>query len=323
VANYAALTSAERRGDLWHVEVRDAISGESLTVRSRFLVNATGVWTEQVEGLAGRTPSTHIRPSKGVHVALAATTLPIQTALIFPVGESGRLLFAVPWHNHVVVGTTDNDYQGDIVSPGCTPEEEADVLRAVNRFFNLSLGPGAVLSRWAGVRPLVDAGSRGSQRISTRDLSRRPRIQRDGDGLLTVTGGKLTTFWRMAQAALALLPRPAFPDAGGAPALVTTSSAAPAREGDSDLLPGDAGYTIADVRRAVEEGMAMELEDALSRRVRLSFVDVAAAAAAAPAAAEVMAQELGWADLEPHLERFRRHLQREFAAPLPGSVVEA
>jgi glycerol-3-phosphate dehydrogenase len=127
----------------------------------------------------------------------------------------------------------------------------------------------------------------------------------------------------MAQAALALLPRPAFPDAGGAPALVTTSSAAPAREGDSDLLPGDAGYTIADVRRAVEEGMAMELEDALSRRVRLSFVDVAAAATAAPAAAEVMAQELGWADLEPHVERFRRHLQREFAAPLPGSVVEA
>jgi glycerol-3-phosphate dehydrogenase len=318
VANYAALTRAERSGDSWRAEVTDAVSGESLTVRSRFLVNATGVWTEQVEGLTGRPPVTHIRPSKGVHVSFAAATLPIQTALIFPVGD-GRVLFAVPWHGHVIVGTTDNDYQGDIVSPGCTSEEEADVLRAVNRFFNLSLGPDAVLSRWAGVRPLVVTAAAGSERVSTKDLSRKPQIELDGAGLLTVTGGKLTTFWHMAHAALALLPQPAV---GGTPGAASPSPA-PMREGDSDLLPGDAGYTVGDVRRAAEEGMAIELEDALSRRLRLSFVDAAAAAAAAPAAAEVMAQELGWGDRAPHIERFHGHLRREFAALLPGSLVEA
>jgi glycerol-3-phosphate dehydrogenase len=319
VANYTALTRAERRGDTWRAEVTDAVSGESLTVRSRFLVNASGVWAEQVEGLTGRAPVTHIRPSKGVHVSFSASTLPVQTALIFPVGD-GRVLFAVPWHGHVIVGTTDNDYQGDIVSPGCTPAEEADVLHAINRFFNLSLGAEAVLSRWAGVRPLVVTAGSGSDRVATKDLSRKPQIQLDGSGLLTVTGGKLTTFWHMAHAALALLPQPAV---GTIPARSAPPSPGPMREGDSDLLPGEAGYTIGDVRRATEEGMAMELEDALSRRLRLSFVDVAAAAAAAPAAAEVMAQDLGWGDPAPHLERFRGHLQREFAAPQPGSLVGA
>lgn len=322
VANYAALTSAERRGDLWHALITDAVSGDSLTVRSRFLVNATGVWTEQVEGLAGRLAVTHIRPSKGVHLSFSADTLPIQAALIFPAGE-GRLLFAVPWHGHVVVGTTDNEYLGDIVSPGCTPEEEADVLRAVNRFFNLSLGPDAVLSRWAGVRPLVVTAGSGTDRVSTRDLSRKPQIQLDDAGLLTVTGGKLTTFWHMAEVALALLPKPVVDDAGGRSALDAPASGVPISEGGRDLLPGHAGYTIGDVRRAAQEGMAIELEDALSRRLRLSFVDAAAAAAAAPAAAVAMAQELDWADPAPHIERFHRHLEREFAAPVPGSLVEA
>jgi glycerol-3-phosphate dehydrogenase len=320
VANYAALTSAERRGDLWLAEVTDAVSGDSLTVRSRFLVNATGVWSEQVEGLTGRMPVTRIRPSKGVHVSFSADTLPLQAALIFPVGD-GRVLFAVPWHGHVVVGTTDNDYDGDVVSPGCTIEEEADVLRAVNQFFGLSLGASAVLSRWAGVRPLVTGGS-GSERVSTRDLSRRPRIQLDDAGLLTVAGGKLTTFWRMAEAALALVPKPAVCGAAGTSA-GSASSGLPPRDGDRDRLPGGAGYTVGDVRLAAQDGMAVELEDALSRRLRLSFVDTAAAAAAAPAAAEVMAQELGWTDPAAHVERFHRHLQREFAAPSSGSLVEA
>ena len=321
VANYAALTSAERRGDRWLAEVTDAVSGDSLTVRSRFLVNATGVWTEQVEGLTGTTPTTHIRPSKGVHVSFSADTLPLQAALIFPAGDGG-VLFAVPWHGHVVVGTTDNDYAGDIVSPGCTIEEEADVLRAVNRFFNLSLRPSAVLSRWAGVRPLVITGRSGSDGVSTRDLSRKPQIQLDDAGLLTVAGGKLTTFWHMAEAALSLVPQPAAPGAAGTSA-GRAASGLPSHEGDRDRLPGQAGYTVGDVRRAVREGMAIKLEDALSRRLRLSFVDAAAAAAAAPAAAEVMAQELGWTDPAPHVERFQRHLQREFAAQLPGSLVEA
>ena len=322
VANYAELSRAERNGDGWRTDVRDAVTGHSLTVSCRFLVNAGGVWAEQVEGLTGRQATTHIRPSKGVHVSFSAKTLPIETALIFPVGD-GRVLFAVPWHGYVIVGTTDNDYTGDIVNPGCTPEEEADVLAAVNRFFDLGLGPDAVLSRWAGVRPLVIDGEPGSDKVSTKDISRKPQIQLDGDGLLTVTGGKLTTFWRMAEDALKLLPAPA----AGAAAAAHVPAAVPAQtlasDGEGDQLPGEAGYTVGDVARAVDEGMVLELEDALSRRLRLSFVDAGAAAAAAPAAARVLAERLGWADIGPHVERFHRHLQREFAAPSAGSLVEA
>lgn len=319
VANYAAVTRAERTGDSWQVTVSDAITDTALTVRARWLVNAGGVWAEHVERLTGRQPKTHIRPSKGVHVSFAAETLPIEAALIFPVGD-GRVLFAVPWHGYVIVGTTDHDYTGDIVNPGCTPEEEADVLAAVNRFFHLGLGPDAVLSRWAGVRPLVTNGEPGSDKVSTKDISRKPQIQLDGDGLLTVTGGKLTTFWRMAEDALKLLPPPPSPNGSDAPA------AAPAtdpEEWDSEPLPGAAGYTIGDVRRACDEGMAMQLEDALSRRLRLSFLDVSAALAAAPEAARMMASRLGWPDTTPHLERYRAHLAREFATPIPESAAEA
>jgi glycerol-3-phosphate dehydrogenase len=319
VANYAPVTRAERNNDRWVVTVSDSLTDTALIVGARWLVNAGGVWAERIETLTGRQPQTHIRPSKGVHVSFAAETLPIEAALIFPIGD-GRVLFAVPWHGYVIVGTTDDDYSGDIVSPGCTPEEEADVLAAVNRFFHLELGADAVLSRWAGVRPLVTDGEPGSGKVSTKDISRKPQIQLDGDGLLTVTGGKLTTFWRMAEGALKLLP--SAPSSNGYQTPATPPTTEP-EEWDSDALPGCAGYTIGDVRRACDEGMAMQLEDALSRRLRLSFLDVSAALAAAPEAARMMASRHSWPDTTPHLERYRDHLAREFGAPILESAAEA
>jgi glycerol-3-phosphate dehydrogenase len=243
-----------------------------------------------------------------VHLSLEPEALPITTALVFPTGD-GRVFFAVPWHGYVIVGTTDTDYDGDIVSPMCTPEEAADVLGAVNRFFGLELGLEAVRSRWAGVRPLVSSG----HARATKDLSRKPWIDIDDRGLITVTGGKLTTFRRMAKHAIDLLP-----GSGGGSAPLEATPAAPAAitSGSAPIvaeaLPGNAGYTLADVARACDEEMALELEDALSRRLRLSFVDVTAAWNAAPAAARVMAQRLGWSSIESHLERFRQHLESEF-----------
>ncbi|MGB2939164.1 MAG: glycerol-3-phosphate dehydrogenase/oxidase [Candidatus Dormiibacterota bacterium] len=305
VANYAAVTSAARKGEEWLVDVDDRSTGARLQARARYLVNATGVWAEELEGLSGRPPRFHMAPSKGVHLSLAAADLPIEVALVFPTGD-GRVLFAVPWHGYVIVGTTDNEYHGDVVSPDCTPEEEADVLRAVNRFFGLSLGHDSVRSRWAGVRPLVSTG----KARATKDLSRKPWIDIDDRGLVTITGGKLTTFRRMAMDAVDLLPRRRVPVAETGAALADAVARPAIAAGE--LLPGDAGYTLADVARACDEEMALELEDALSRRLRLSFVDAAAAWQAAPAAARVMAQKLGWTAVEPHLEKFREHLQREF-----------
>jgi glycerol-3-phosphate dehydrogenase len=306
VANYAAVIAAEKVGDGWRVQVEDRAGAAQLEVGARYVVNAGGVWAARVEGLAGRPPRFELRPSKGVHLSLAADDLPLDVALVFPTGD-GRVLFAVPWHGYVVVGTTDDEYNGDIESPDCTDEEEAGVLRAVNRFFGLDLGPASVRSRWAGVRPLVSSGKHAR---ATKDLSRKPWIDRDDRGLVTVTGGKLTTFRRMAIETLDLLPRPrtATADAIDAGAI---DDAAPV-SATAEMLPGNAGYTLDDVTRACEQEMALNLDDALSRRLRLSFVDSAAAWRAAPAAAGVMARRLNWRSTDDQLAQFRAHLEREF-----------
>ena len=311
VANYAAVTRASRTGAGWQVEIEDRATGGALTARCRYLVNAGGVWAEIIEGLAGRESATRIRPSKGVHIAIAQTTLPIGAALAFPVGD-GRLLFAVPWKGHVIVGTTDEDYEGDIAAPGCSPEEAADLVAGVNRFFDLQLTPADVLSRWAGVRPLVKTGGA----TATKDISRKPHVALEDGHLLTVMGGKLTTFMRMADDALALLPGPA----GGSRRAAAPAAPPPVTSvfADPDLatpLPGAAEYRLADIARACDEEMAMELEDALSRRLRLAFVDAEAARAAAPLAAGVMASRLGWGkDNEDRLRRFDTYLSDQFGA---------
>ena len=140
---------------------------------------------------------------------------------------------------------------------------------------------------------------------------------------MTVTGGKLTTFRRMARQAVALLPPigTAAADNGTGPGTAPghASAAAPAVEAaPSELLPGAAGYRMSDVHRAIDEEMALGLEDVLSRRLRLSFLDVAAAWEAAPAVARVMAERLGWPSIEPELQRFREHLALEFGAGAAG-----
>jgi glycerol-3-phosphate dehydrogenase len=302
-ANYTALRHAERRDGWWVVDLEDVHGGGTLQARARYLVNAGGVWAESIGGLAGH-PAAHIRPSKGVHLSIAAAALPIQSALAFPVG-GGRILFAIPWHGYVIVGTTDDDFQGDIAAPDCTDAEAEDVVRGVNRFFHLDLDESAVLSQWAGVRPLVSSGKGGE---ATKDLSRKPFITLADNGLLTVTGGKLTTFWRMALDALELLPAP--PAAASRPAVMAGPGSAERNPGEA--LPGAAGYTEADVWRATEEQMALNLDDALSRRLRLGFLDTAAAWAAAPGAARVMGESLGWTSIEPQVDRLAAHLRRDF-----------
>ena len=314
VANYARLTKAEHEGHGWRADVTDGETGASFSTRARYLVNAGGVWADAVETLAGEGGRTTLRPSKGVHIALSAAELPIKSALIFPVGD-GRVLFAIPWLGHVIVGTTDDDYSGDISTPTCTDEEAAAMLGSVNRYFDLSLGRESILSQWAGVRPLVAAKNGGAP---TKDLSRKPHIQLDDSGLLTVTGGKLTTFMRMADDALKLLPAPAAP----VPAAPRTPSALRDqllrdRPELSQVVCEAAGYQLVDVALAVEDGMAMHLDDSLSRRLRLSFLDTTVAASVAATAATEMGQRLDWASVDAERARYLAVLFAEFGAAPP------
>jgi glycerol-3-phosphate dehydrogenase len=178
------------------VVVREAESGESFEIRAANVVNATGVWADRIrpDELLAEEEIPRIRPSRGTHITLSTEDLAIgRAACIVPAGES-RTIFALPWYGRVLAGTTDVDYEGDIdhVPPG--PDEVAYIMDALNAYFELDLGPGDLTGGYAGVRPLI---STGDPKKSV-DISRRAELYETSSGMLTITGGKLTTFRRMA-----------------------------------------------------------------------------------------------------------------------------
>ena len=170
-------------------------------VRARVVVNATGVWADDVRALEERTHPHSIRPAKGVHVTVPRAKLPADIAAVIPVMRDRRSIFVVPWADgdDVYLGTTDTDWEGSLDDPACLPEDVDYLLSAANRVVTAPLAPGDVTGVWAGLRPLLAA--RGGRRVSARtaDLSRRHRVQVSSRGLITVTGGKLTTYRKMAE----------------------------------------------------------------------------------------------------------------------------
>lgn len=178
------------------VRVRERLSGEALTVRAEHIVNATGVWADRLrpQELHDEAEVPQIRPSRGSHIILSNERLLLRAGAIVPAG-GGRTIFALPWLGRALIGTTDNDYHGELehVRP---PAEDVDyLLDAVNAFFATSLGREDVVGAFAGVRPLI---SPGDARTSV-DISRKAELYETSSGMITITGGKLTTWRRMAQ----------------------------------------------------------------------------------------------------------------------------
>ncbi len=179
--------------------------GRCFTVAAKVVVNAAGVWSDQVRALdEGHDPAS-IRPAKGVHLTLPWAKVRNDVAVIIPVPKDKRSLFLVPWgpkpdgtFEHTYVGTTDTDYDGPLDDPQCTKDDIDYVLRAVNASITTGITAADVTGAWAGLRPLVRApGSPGSG--TTADLSRRHTVNTAPSGVVTVTGGKLTTYRQMAQ----------------------------------------------------------------------------------------------------------------------------
>ena len=172
-------------------------SGERMEVSADHVVNATGVFADQVrpEELLGEEDVPRIAPSRGTHLLIDQKDLPMgKAACIVPAGE-GRMIFSLPWYGRTLVGTTDNDFEGDIVHPRPAEEDIAYLLEAVNDFFGTSLGESDLVGAYAGVRPLI---STGDPRKSV-DISRKAELYETSSGMLTITGGKLTTWRRMAK----------------------------------------------------------------------------------------------------------------------------
>ncbi len=177
--------------------VRDALDGTQVQLRARHVVNATGVWVDRLQGLEepGRAPV--VQPSKGVHVVVPSERLPLREASILLPSKQGdgRSMFAIPWGAQTILGTTDTPYDGSLEDLALTAVDLEYVLAAGNAVFHRDLHADDVLGAWAGVRPLLR--EQGSSSMS--DLSRRHTLVEGKAGLLTITGGKLTTYRRMAK----------------------------------------------------------------------------------------------------------------------------
>ncbi len=175
----------------------DADSGDRFEIRADNVVNATGVWADRIrpEEILSEEEVPRISPSRGTHLTISQELLPVgEAACIIPAGEE-RTIFALPWYGRALVGTTDRDYEGEIGRVQPSGEDIEYLLDAANSFFGTDIGPGDLTGAYAGVRPLI---STGDPRKSV-DISRRAELYETSSGLLTITGGKLTTWRRMAK----------------------------------------------------------------------------------------------------------------------------
>jgi len=185
------------------VRVRDGLSGGEFVVRASNVVNATGVWADRLRPgeLHDEAEVPRIRPSRGTHITLRHEDLPlIGSGAIVPAG-GGRTIFALPWLGRTLLGTTDNDYEGDLDASHHIPPSDEDVaylLDATNEYFGTSLGPDDLTGAYAGVRPLITSGDP----KKSVDISRKAELYETSSGMVTITGGKLTTWRRMAKMAV-------------------------------------------------------------------------------------------------------------------------
>jgi len=171
-----------------------------IEVKASVVINATGVWTDDVRALDEATHPHSLRPAKGIHVTVPRSRLPADIAAVIPARADRRQIFVVPWADgdDVYLGTTDTDWDGPLDDPACLPQDVDYILEAANGSTTSSLTRADVTGVWAGLRPLLDPGDRHVS-ARTKDLSRRHTVHVSEHGVVTVTGGKLTTYRLMAE----------------------------------------------------------------------------------------------------------------------------
>lgn len=307
-------------GHVVGVGARDAETGECFDIAARVVINATGVWADGLRRSERPAVRPLLRPSQGVHLVVDRRFLSGEDALLVPETSDGRVLFVIPWQDKVLIGTTDTARDDLPLEPVPLAGEVDFILETAARYIVNPPTRADVRSMFAGLRPLIDL----HHDAATGTLSREHFVEVSPGGLVTIAGGKWTTYRRMAEdtvdraEAQANLPRIACMTAAlrlhGASASRPASMPAglvadelECERGGDHALSGVCAITAAQVRHAVRFEQARTVEDVLARRDRLLFLDVAAALEVAPAVAAIVAEELGrsggW--VEAQLRSFR------------------
>ncbi len=311
--NYLQVTGLVKEGGTTTgVTARDSETSREYRLRGRVVVNATGVFTDQVRRLDDPEAAPVIAPSQGVHLVLDRSFLPGDSAIMIPHTADKRVLFAVPWHGRVVVGTTDTPVSRVSLEPVPLPEEIDFLLAHAARYLTRRPARGDVLSAFPGLRPLVHPGGG-----ETAAISREHAVLISNSGLVSITGGKWTTYRRMgedtvnqAAAVARLAERPSVSarlrihgwqegDVAAPPWDVYGSDAGELRNLPADEpvlaepLHPNLPYLASEVVWAVRHEWARSVEDVLARRTRALLLDARASMAIAPRVAELMAGELG------------------------------
>lgn len=360
IANYTEVVGVSRQQTgIFHVAMRDRLHNREFTVAARAVVNAAGVWADDVRSFDEATHPDSIRPAKGVHITVPWEKVRNDIAVVIPVPRDKRSLFVVPWipkgdgtYYFTFVGTTDTDYRGPLDDPQCSRDDIEYVLAALNASVNTNVTAADITGVWSGLRPLVKSSNTATSG-RTADLSRMHKVTTSHNGVVTVTGGKLTTYREMAEDTVdvvcrqlgisrksktrSLLLHGATNPSGGKGNTSGTDNAmvshltsrfgsdAPAVRAliDNDpslgepLVPG-LPYLKAEAVYAVTHEMAQSVDDVLSRRTRARLLHRAASLAAADDVARVIAPYLGWDDdaCAASVAAFREECIKEDAAGL-------
>ncbi|MCU1499568.1 MAG: glycerol-3-phosphate dehydrogenase [Acidimicrobiales bacterium] len=328
--------------------------GREIKVRCRAVVNAAGVWSDQVRTIDEGSDPDSIRPAKGIHITVPWAKIRNDVAVVVPVPHDKRSVFVVPWGDLTYIGTTDTDYDGPLDDPACT-EEDVDYLLRALKFTGITRDD--IVGTWAGLRPLVKSGASGK----TADLSRRHKVKPSPSGVVTITGGKLTTYREMAADtvdavvdhlgstvegiarrsrtknlrlrgaegydALATDPDPVVAHLANRYGGETATVLALADADPSLREPLVAGlpYLRAEAVYAARYEMARSVDDVLSRRTRARLLARDASAAAAPDVAALLAPILGWSaeDADAQVKAYQAAVDLERTqAGLPETAFE-
>jgi glycerol-3-phosphate dehydrogenase len=340
--------------------VRDLENGKDYQIKARSIINATGVWTDEMQQLLGEEGEFTVKASKGIHILVPRDRIKAKVGMILRTPTS--VLFTIPWHNHWIIGTTDTEYHLDKADPTASAEDIEYVLAQANRVLKQKLTKDDIVGTYAGLRPLVAGNA-----DSTAKLSREHLVIETTPGMIVVAGGKYTTYRVMAydtvDAALRSMGKQAGPcvtkdipiiGVDGYQAawnrrelMANRTHLHVARiehllkrygslsedvlalgEEDASLLepiPGADAYLKAEVVYSAREEGAMHLEDVLVRRTHINFEVQDRGVEAAPVVAELMAKELGWSDehRQTELDAYLKRVEAELKANAAPTDEEA